>query len=235
MADGRDAARQDERQQELPLETPTQPARERRTRRAFEPWIDQTMPLAMPGEEWRQSHTWPWLFASSLGRIASIGKNRKHRPTVSRCGGAAKRDGYVVVRTHKTGGKSHFQRRHTIVADTWLGPRPKGMVLRHLDGTTTNDRPDNLAWGTHRQNSLDRFAHGTIVAAIDRATLIGLLLTMRQGETDRAAGKRLKIGKSTVNAVRTGRTWAHVAPCMPRRNARQQTQRATTTDVRRPP
>src|SRR4051812_19574137 len=39
-----------------------------------------------------------------------------------------------------------------LVALAFHGPRPAGLEIRHLDGDRTNDRPDNLAYGTHQEN-----------------------------------------------------------------------------------
>lgn len=49
---------------------------------------------------------------------------------------------------------------HTLVCEAWYGPRPDGMVCRHLDGNPTNNTPDNLRWGTPKENSQDTLRHG---------------------------------------------------------------------------
>lgn len=51
-------------------------------------------------------------------------------------------------------------RVQNLVADANLGPRPQGMVLRHLDGAPTNNRPENLAYGSMAENMADRARHG---------------------------------------------------------------------------
>ena len=51
-------------------------------------------------------------------------------------------------------------RVQNLVADAHLGPRPPGMVLRHLDGDPTNNEPANLAYGTIAANMADRARHG---------------------------------------------------------------------------
>ncbi|MBS4104010.1 HNH endonuclease [Tsukamurella paurometabola] len=42
-----------------------------------------------------------------------------------------------------------------LIAVTWLGPRPEGQDLRHLDGNPSNDTLDNLAWGTPAEVAQD--------------------------------------------------------------------------------
>lgn len=52
-------------------------------------------------------------------------------------------------------------RVHQLVAAAFLGPRPDGQEVRHLDGDETNPRLSNLAYGTPSQNNRDRVTHGT--------------------------------------------------------------------------
>jgi hypothetical protein len=48
---------------------------------------------------------------------------------------------------------------HTIVALAWYGPRPPGLVIRHLNRDPGDNRPVNLRYGTRRENNLDRYFH----------------------------------------------------------------------------
>lgn len=49
---------------------------------------------------------------------------------------------------------------HTIVLETFVGPKPFGMLTRHLDGNPLNNRLDNLVWGTPHENNMDILRHG---------------------------------------------------------------------------
>lgn len=48
-----------------------------------------------------------------------------------------------------------FWQVHVLIALTFLGSRPEGLEIRHLDGNNFNNRLDNLAYGTHSENQLD--------------------------------------------------------------------------------
>jgi hypothetical protein len=50
---------------------------------------------------------------------------------------------------------------HKLVAKVFIGDRPDGMVIRHLDGNRYNNRVDNLVYGTPKQNYEDAVKHGT--------------------------------------------------------------------------
>lgn len=50
---------------------------------------------------------------------------------------------------------------HRIIAETFLGPRPTGAVVRHLNGDIEDNRAANLAYGTQQENVDDMLLHGT--------------------------------------------------------------------------
>lgn len=49
----------------------------------------------------------------------------------------------------------------TLVLETFIGPRPIGMLACHQDGDSSNDTVDNLYWGTYTDNNSDTVRHGT--------------------------------------------------------------------------
>lgn len=57
-------------------------------------------------------------------------------------------------------GRRHDRPIHALVALTFIGPRPEGLVIRHLNGNHTDNRVSNLTYGTHSENVLDQVQHG---------------------------------------------------------------------------
>lgn len=49
---------------------------------------------------------------------------------------------------------------HQLVAETWHGPKPEGMGALHRNGIHSDNRPENLYWGTPAQNHWDAVRHG---------------------------------------------------------------------------
>lgn len=112
-------------------------------------------------EEWR------WIpglegryAASSLGRVRShlgpapriIGKN----PT--------RAHGYRTLCLCPGDGGRKVEYVHAVIALAFLGPRPEGLVIRHLNGIKVDCRVSNLAYGTPAENTQDTFRHGTTAA-----------------------------------------------------------------------
>jgi hypothetical protein len=50
---------------------------------------------------------------------------------------------------------------HVLVALAFIGPRPEGQEVRHLDGNCQNNVAGNLVYGSHSENEMDRVRHGT--------------------------------------------------------------------------
>lgn len=69
-------------------------------------------------------------------------------------------DGYLFVRLTINGKRKKWM-LHKLMAELFLEPRPsKFHEIRHLDGLKQNNRADNLAWGTRKENADDRENHG---------------------------------------------------------------------------
>ena len=70
------------------------------------------------------------------------------------------KDGYRTVRLYREGGVWTQARACRLVCEAFHGPA-EGREARHLNGRNTDDRADNVAWGTSAENSADTFLHQT--------------------------------------------------------------------------
>jgi hypothetical protein len=60
---------------------------------------------------------------------------------------------------------------HVLVCMTFHGPRPAGMWALHRDDNVKNNTPDNLYWGTPKQNYADAKRNGGIAAGMEKRKL----------------------------------------------------------------
>lgn len=69
---------------------------------------------------------------------------------------------YLHLNLRFKDGKRKCYLVHIAVCSAFHGekPDPKSQV-RHLDGNSLNNRPDNLAWASAKQNHSDKIVHGT--------------------------------------------------------------------------
>ena len=69
--------------------------------------------------------------------------------------------GYYTVRVTVAKGKRKRMFVHQLVAWFFCGERPSLLhEVRHLNGNPLDNRADNLAWGTQKDNADDRERHG---------------------------------------------------------------------------
>ena len=103
-------------------------------------------------EEWRPVRGFPGYEVSSLGRVRDLYGLRKTSPD---------KDGYPRLHLRKDK-KQYYRGVHRLVCEAFHGPPPfQGAQALHRDGNKSNTSPDNLYWGTHKQNMLDMVKSGT--------------------------------------------------------------------------
>jgi len=113
--------------------------------------------------------------------------------------------GYFVVGL----GKENIQKVHVIVADTFLGRRPSGKVIRHLDGNRQNNSIANLCYGTQSENQMDRYSYGGKMGKLspsDVKEIRGLLGEGIMGRKDVA--DLFGVTRGAVDHICQGRTFA---------------------------
>lgn len=115
------------------------------------------VPDAATGEEWRNALSFAGYLVSNQGRVYSI-------PRPSTPGGMKPQ--YLDPRGYRRvnlslGGRVKSKLVHQLVAATFVGPRPSGLEVRHLDGNSLNNGVANLTYGTRAENMQDKLAHGT--------------------------------------------------------------------------
>lgn len=109
-------------------------------------------------EEWRSIPGYERTYeVSSLGRVRSL-------PRPGTKGGVRKirvgKRGYPVLSLVQDGVQTTHE-VHRLVALAFLGPRPEGALVRHVDGDALRPHADNLTYGTWGDNLLDQVRHGT--------------------------------------------------------------------------
>jgi len=106
------------------------------------------------------------------------------------------------------------ERRHTLVAEAYHGPRPPGADIRHLNGDPGDDRPENLAYGTRVENAADTISHGRTTrgsrntqAKLTEAQAREIKMRLRAGEMGRALAREFGVSEQGICDIRKGRQW----------------------------
>ena len=107
-------------------------------------------------EEWRpipgcEGYEASTFGVRSLDRLDSLGRPVKGRMMKYHLD----KDGYARL---KVAGRKRYV--HALVALAFHGPCPEGLEVCHRNGDKLDFRPENLYYGTHQENELDKIAHG---------------------------------------------------------------------------
>jgi len=99
----------------------------------------------------------PGYFATNQCNILSSPKDEKWgRKYWRRLPSIIDRDGYQKVQLERNGVKTQLF-VHSLICLAFHGSRPSGEQCRHYpDPTKTNNKPENLCWGTQRENQWDQ-------------------------------------------------------------------------------
>lgn len=81
----------------------------------------------------------------------------KGRPLVT----PAQLSGHLRVGLRKGDEFKHQFNVHYLVLLAFIGPRPEGLEVRHLNGNPKDNRLENLCYGTRSDNRRDAYFHGT--------------------------------------------------------------------------
>lgn len=123
------------------------------------------------------------------------------------------RYGYPILNLSLNGKMTTF-RVHTLVALAFLGPRPPGAEVRHLDGNPRNSHLSNLAYGSSQENANDKTRHGTIArgeklnrAGLKEADIIAIRADTR---LQKDIAEEYGVRDSTISNIKNRVHWKHV-------------------------
>lgn len=158
-------------------------------------------------EEWRAVVGYEGRYrVSSMGRVWD-----RRKAKLLHTGFTTK--GYLRVNLADACGERRQYLVHVLIAEAFLGPKPAGHMVRHLDGVKHNNVLGNLAWGTASQNGLDVKWHGGggshkllvwEVAVIKRA--------LNAGQTIAALARAFEVAESTIRRIKQGEGHSDVQP-----------------------
>lgn len=167
-------------------------------------------PALEPVHEWRRFDFFGRPYeVSNLGHIRCAVSGRVLKQTV-------RKDGYRAVTLQLSRrGRRQTLLVHGLMAAVFLGPRPAGLLVRHLDGSRDGNWFGNLAYGTHQENSDDMRLHGTVSRGSGKAQsklterTVGAVRALRGIVPVRELAKWLSVSPSIISQAQLGQTWTH--------------------------
>jgi hypothetical protein len=127
------------------------------------------------------------------------------------------RSGYLKVCLFDENKKVHRFYIHKLVAETFLGERPEGAQIRHLNGNKTDNRVSNLAWGSAKDNAKDRDRHNTTArgerngfSKRKESQIREILKLKKLNFSNIEIARKTSLSKDYISAVVCGKIWHHI-------------------------
>lgn len=113
---------------------------------------------------------------------------------------------------------------HHLVAEAFHGPRPAGLVCRHLNSDPHDNRPSNVVYGTARENIHDQIALGTrprgeriVWTTLSDTQVVEARRRVASGEKQNVIARELGVSKCSINRAVTGQTFSHLPGAIQKR------------------
>lgn len=170
-------------------------------------------------ETWRDVPGWEGLYqvsdignVRSLDRLTSAGRLVKGRLLRA----ATNRDGYAHVGLRKND-RGGMLKVHRLVLLAFVGPPPLGTECCHKNGHPSDNRRENLRWGTPAENAIDKVLHGTMArgarsghAILSEADARLLLAARSAGFSAKSLARLFGVQAQTVRHLWIGHNWRHL-------------------------
>ena len=129
--------------------------------------------------------------------------------------------GYLMVTLTVRGPEGRKRHRfpvHRLVCLAFHGLPPEGRThTRHLNGQPMDNRANNLAWGSPKQNTADAIRHGTIGKGmlahrrkLTEEQVLSIRRRMSMGEADKDLAVEYGVSRHYPTKLAQAARWGHV-------------------------
>lgn len=105
---------------------------------------------------------------------------------------------------------------HRLVLEAFIGSCPEGMQCCHLDGDPTNNKLENLRWGTQAENAADSIRHGTFargersgMSKLTKEAVREIRSTTGYGSAI-ALAEKFGVRADYISKIKRRRAWKHI-------------------------
>jgi hypothetical protein len=174
-------------------------------------------------EAWRDVPGYEGYYqVSSHGRVKSVERMVKFGNQLRTVRGALLTPllgscGHLKVSLSRNSRMRH-QYIHRLVLEAFVGSCPDGMECCHFpDRDPSNNRLENLRWGTSKDNAEDMILHGTSgrgernsAAKLTEAAVLLVRSWSLKGITQKSIAYHFGVSRATIGDILAGRTWRHL-------------------------
>ena len=130
------------------------------------------------------------------------------------------RGGYLAFKACDGNGGIKTALVHAATLEAFIGPRPDGFHACHNNGVRTDNRIENLRWGTPKSNYADRDSHGTTArgerngkAKLTAAKVLEIRAKYAAGGvSQRALAIEYGVSQLPIEQIIKRKLWKHIPP-----------------------
>jgi DNA-binding NarL/FixJ family response regulator len=130
-------------------------------------------------------------------------------------------DRYWYIMAHARGTKRRNRLVQQLVAEAFLGPA-EGRIVRHLNNVGTDNRQENLAYGSNSENQMDRVLHGTSNRGtasghnkLSEEDVMSVLELRKKGLPMQRIATEVGCSRKNVHKILVGETWSWLTGIQP--------------------
>lgn len=155
--------------------------------------------------------------ASTAGRIRSVDREQLCVPKDGKRAYVQHKKGQVLRACRGSNGYPYVGLRKTqqaenaifcpvphLVALTFLGPRPAGLVICHADGDKSNNCLDNLRYDTETENRIDIYRIGGKCGKLSTEQVRDVKKRLARGESKSSIGRAYGVSKTAIYYIAKG-------------------------------
>ncbi|MFZ3045223.1 MAG: NUMOD4 domain-containing protein [Desulfatirhabdiaceae bacterium] len=167
-------------------------------------------------EEWKDIPGYEEIYqASNTGKIKSLPRmcGQFHKEPGKILVTTIKNNGYPHVVLCKDGRKKNFT-VHGLVALTFIGLRPEGQEVMHLDGNKRNPESTNLRYGSKSCNNAFTVDHGTNRTngrKLDNYKANRIREYLSVGITGAELARHFGVGETTITNIRDNKNYKNIS------------------------
>lgn len=135
--------------------------------------------------------------------------------------GSPNRKGYLLVEVGVSREKRDCRATHSIVAEKFLGPRPEGYQINHIDGSKRNNRASNLEYVTPSENVMHSIRMG-LTKYLTPDKVKSILEMHKEGFSKREISEKLGVSVKNIGPILTGKNYSEFTGIEFRKSSREE-------------
>lgn len=164
-----------------------------------------TSTLFDSNEQWRLAPSLGGRYMiSARGELKHVKRNRLRRIGLSKAGYPE-----TTIRRHDGKGGQRRYNIHILVAEAFLGPRPKGMFINHINGIKSDNRAENLEYVTPQENA-DHASRTGLLSVFTKLTVGDVIAIRSSSKGYKTLAREFGVSKKVIFQIRKRLTWKHV-------------------------